>query len=214
MELGLWVPPQAAPLPSCSLSGRQLSPVLLSSQTGCEHALRSTTLHARGQLGPKDQPVSPGLQLEGFKVTFHKEARHAHRGPRVSPLSPPLVHFNDFKNLSSQIPLAAQRSLARPFLLASSSPVSGMKKPYYRRQRKEKAPGVWETATRFHKTHALIDTTPSPHIGSEKLLSCCQKFFYDPAVFLLGSFNQAGLCPHPAPKHREAEECSDVETHL
>lgn len=122
---------------------------------------------------------------------------------------PPLSHFKDHPSqvLSNK---AATWSLARPSLLASSRPAFHFwdwKALLWETEGREAAPEMWETATQFHKTHLFTDTTPSPNIGSEKLLSRCQKFFYHPVVLFLGIFKEAGLCPHPAPKHREAEEC-------
>lgn len=46
-----------------------------------------------------------------------------------------------------------------------------------------------------HEEHVV----PSPHVGAEEFLSCCQKFFDHPVVLLLGSCYEAGLSPHPAP---------------
>lgn len=112
---------QKAPLPFMLTSERQLSPVLLFSQIGCEHA--PPHLHPRGQLGVLK--TSLYLQAEDLKVTSHKEERHANKGPGVSPLSPPrawqLILVTS-KTCSFQIPLGASRSLAHPFLFASSFP--------------------------------------------------------------------------------------------
>lgn len=59
---------------------------------------------------------------------------------------------------------------------------------------------------------ASRENTPSPHVWPKKLLSGRQEFFYHPVVLLLGSIDQAGLGPYPAPDKRteKADWCPET----